>query len=140
MVVDNHNIGIRCTLPHSCNKTWIKIRTFLTETYFGSCVDVSPETQILRQPGQFCTISRLRLRYPLTNLVKVITFVQALQNRCTFRILDPMKTGVIASSLHVSSRKFLRQYTLQKGNVLFHQLFLQVLGSCRDYDASASSQ
>ena len=62
----------------------------------------------------------------------MIDFVEAVQDRLVVGFVDLIETRLIRTALHVGGGKFLWQDLLQKWNILFHQLLLQVLGTGRD--------
>ena len=64
----------------------------------------------------------------------MIDLVDAVEDRLIVRLVYSVDTGVIRSALHIRRGELSRKYLLQERDVLFHQLFLQVLGTGRYYD------
>src|SRR5947209_20469833 len=72
----------------------------------------------------------------MADLFEIIDLVQPLEKWLVLGLVDPIKARVIRTPFHVRRRKFPGHYSLQKRDVLFHQLFLQVLCAGRDDNAS----
>src|SRR6266851_4278665 len=51
-----------------------------------------------------------------------------------------MKADVVVPSLHIGGVEILWQHALKKRNVLFHQLFLKILGPGRNSYATATAK
>ena len=75
----------------------------------------------------------------MAHLIEVVNFIQAFEHRRTLRAPQAVKADVVVSSLHVSGFETFRQHALEKGNVFLHQLFLKVLRSGGNDDATATS-
>src|SRR5687767_10194800 len=76
----------------------------------------------------------------MAHLIKVLYLIKAFQDRRTLRAPQATEADVVVSSLHVSGFETFRQHALEKRNVFLHQLFLEILGSSRDDDATTPAE
>jgi len=134
VVVDDHDVGCVRSGTHACNETRLVFRTLLPDTHVATSVYPIPKRKIFRKIDEFASISGLSFVRPPANGVELIHLIKAVENGLMLGLVNTIQASIVSAALHIRRRELLWQDLLQERNVLFHQLFLQILGAGRDDD------
>ena len=88
-----------------------------------------PEWKIFRKVRKFRPVARFGFRDPTKNFIELIDLFESFEHGRGLGALDPMQASIVVATFHYCGAKLCGQKSLKKGDVLVHQLFLQVFRS-----------
>ncbi len=135
VMVDDDDVSSVGTVAHACDEARLELGAFLADADVAAGVDAVPEREVLWHVDELAAVAGVGFAHPGSDVAKMIKLIKAVKDRLAFGFVDAVEAGVVAATFHIGGREFARQDLLQERDVLFHQLFLQVLGAGRDDDA-----
>ncbi len=143
MVIHDHEIGFGRLLPNPGDEAVLVARARGSETVFGAGGDVGPPRQLLRQVLDLGTVARFRDRGPAfdqreDDVALGIEPSGSVSGGGLAQSLEAMQAEIVAAALHIRCREVHAERFAEDWQILEEDLFLEVLGTCRDERALAA--
>ncbi len=143
MVIHDHEIGFGCLLPNPRDEAVLVARARGSETVFGAGGDVGPPRQFLGQLLDLGAVARFRDRGPAfdqreDDVALGIEPSGSVSGGGLAQGLEAMQAEIIAAALHIRGREVHVERFAEDWQILEEDLFLEILGACRDERALAA--